>query len=175
MSIICPNLKNEEVAREFEELKNATSEAAAYHIWSLNNGNGIDKAPNGEPSKLFSDLLEHYNGDRVAAIQAKAKTYSESFRNWFEDRIPTFDPNTGELLKTDIIRSKAVDKNGEPLIMWHRTPSKNITEFDPKRIDGDDGFWFSRNKNYYTTDKDVPAYPVYLKITNPFEIKHHDF
>ena len=59
--------------------------------------------------------------------------------------------------------------------MWHRTPSKNITEFDTKRIDGDDGFWFSRNKNYYTTDKDVPAYPVYLKITNPFEIKHHDF
>lgn len=85
MSIICPNLKNEEVAREFEELKNATSEAAAYHIWSLNNGNSIDKAPNGEPSKLFSDLLEHYSGDRVAAIQAKARTYSKSFRNWFGD------------------------------------------------------------------------------------------
>ena len=85
MSIICPNLKNEEVAREFEELKNATSEAAAYHIWSLNNGNSIDKAPNGEPSMLFSDLLEHYNGDRVAAIQAKARTYSKSFRNWFGD------------------------------------------------------------------------------------------
>lgn len=85
MKIICPNLKNEEVAREFEELKNATSEAAAYHIWSQNNGNGIDKAPNGEPSKLFSDLLKHYNGDRVAAIQAKARTYSNSFRNWFGD------------------------------------------------------------------------------------------
>lgn len=85
MKIICPNLKNKEVAREFEELKNATSEAAAYHIWSLNNGNSIDKAPNGEPSKLFSDLLEHYNGDRVAAIQAKARTYSESFREWFGD------------------------------------------------------------------------------------------
>lgn len=85
MKIICPNLKNKEVAREFEELKNATSEAAAYHIWSLNNGNGIDKAPNGEPSKLFSDLLEHYNGDRVAAIQAKARTYSKSFKEWFGD------------------------------------------------------------------------------------------
>ena len=85
MKIICPNLKNEEVAREFEELKNATSEAAAYHIWSQNNGNGIDKAPNGEPSKLFSDLLEHYNGDRVAAIQAKARTYSKSFKEWFGD------------------------------------------------------------------------------------------
>ena len=109
MSIICPNLKNEEVAREFEELKNATSEAAAYHIWSLNNGNGIDKAPNGEPSKLFSDLLEHYNGDRVAAIQAKARTYSESFRNWF-----------GE--------SKVVDENGEPLVVYHHANSP-INEF----------------------------------------------
>lgn len=85
MKIICPNLKNKEVAREFEELKNATSEAAAYHIWSQNNGNSIDKAPNGEPSKLFSDLLEHYNGDRVAAIQAKARTYSKSFKEWFGD------------------------------------------------------------------------------------------
>lgn len=85
MKIICPNLKNKEVAREFEELKNATSEAAAYHIWSQNNGYGLDKAPNGEPSKLFSDLLEHYNGDRVAAIQAKARTYSKSFKEWFGD------------------------------------------------------------------------------------------
>lgn len=85
MKIICPNLKNKEVAREFEELKNATSEAAAYHIWSQNNGNGIDKAPNGEPSKLFSDLLEHYNGNRIAAIQAKARTYSKSFKEWFGD------------------------------------------------------------------------------------------
>lgn len=109
MKIICPNLKNEEVAREFEELKNATSEAAAYHIWSQNNGNGIDKAPNGEPSKLFSDLLEHYNGDRVAAIQAKARTYSKSFKEWF-----------GE--------SKVVDKNGEPLVVYHHTNSP-INEF----------------------------------------------
>lgn len=101
MKIICPNLKNEEVAREFEELKNATSEAAAYHIWSQNNGNGIDKAPNGEPSKLFSDLLEHYNGDRVAAIQAKARTYSKSFKEWFGDWVGN--------VPTDINSKDAVD------------------------------------------------------------------
>lgn len=111
MKIICPNLKNEEVAKEFEELKNATSEAAAYHIWSQNNGNGIDKAPNGEPSKLFSDLLEHYNGDRVAAIQAKARTYSKSFKEWF-----------GE--------SKVVDENGEPLIVYSGRPTKGSTTFN---------------------------------------------
>lgn len=111
MKIICPNFKNKEVAAEFEELKNATSENAAYHIWSQNNGNGIDKAPNGEPSKLFSDLLEYYNGDRVAAIQAKARTYSKSFKEWF-----------GE--------SKVVDENGEPLIVYSGRPTKGTTTFN---------------------------------------------
>jgi len=55
--IVCPNLSNPEVAREFEELKNATSEKAAYHIWSANNGNNIDKAPSGAKSILFEQLL----------------------------------------------------------------------------------------------------------------------
>ena len=45
--IICPILHLPDVAREFNEIKAATSEKAAYHIWSANNGNGIDKAPNG--------------------------------------------------------------------------------------------------------------------------------
>lgn len=82
----CLNIKNPEVAallKEYTEILG--SENAAYYVLSENNGYGLDKAPNGEPSKLFSDLLEHYNGNRVAAIQAKARTYSESFREWFGD------------------------------------------------------------------------------------------
>ena len=131
MKIICPNLKNKEVAREFEELKNATSEAAAYHIWSQNNGNGIDKAPNGEPSKLFSDLLEHYNGDRVAAIQAKARTYSKSFKEWFGDWQSED--------KTNV--SKVVDENGEPLLVWHGT-TENFDAFSKSwRGATDPGDW----------------------------------
>lgn len=127
MSIICPNLKNKEIAREFEELKNATSEAAAYHIWSLNNGNGIDKAPNGEPSKLFSDLLKHYNGDKVAALQAKSKVYSKSFKEWFGDWINN--PNEA---------SKVVDENGEPLIVYHGS-NHNIIAFDKQKLGGNTG------------------------------------
>lgn len=158
MKIICPNLKNKEVAREFEELKNATSEAAAYHIWSQNNGNGIDKAPNGEPSKLFSDLLEHYNGDRVAAIQAKARIYSKSFKEWF-----------GE--------SKVVDENGEPLVVYHGTGTPNkIEEFKSKN----NKIWFtdkSTAQAYANFDQDMRdevgldssnnIYPVFLSIKNP--------
>lgn len=82
----CLNIKNKEVAALLKEYtKILGNENAAYYVLSENNGNSIDKAPNGEPSKLFSDLLEHYNGDRVAAIQAKARTYSKSFKEWFGD------------------------------------------------------------------------------------------
>ena len=105
MSIICPNFKNEEVKQQFDEIAAATSEQAAYHIWSQNNGNAIDRAPNGAPSKLFSDLLEHFNGDRKATIQAKAKVFSKSFKAWFEG-------------------SKVVDENGEPLVLYHGTSAK---------------------------------------------------
>lgn len=103
--IMCPNFKNPDVAREFNEIKEATSEQAAYRIWSLNNGNAIDKAPNGAESKLFQDLLKLFNGDRTTAIQAKARTYSQSFLNRF-----------GDWINNHTNASKVVDENGEPLL-----------------------------------------------------------
>ena len=78
--ITCPN-KN---LPEWQELEQLVPDLA-YTIWDLNNGNGIDKAPNGAESILFRSLLEHYNGDRNAAIQAKSKVYSNEFREWFGD------------------------------------------------------------------------------------------
>lgn len=70
--IICPNLKHPDVAREFNEIVQATSEKAAYHIWSANNGNGIDRAPNGAHSVLFDKLLVVTGGNRKDAIRLKA-------------------------------------------------------------------------------------------------------
>jgi hypothetical protein len=172
---MCPILTIPQVAQEFNELVQAVGEKAAYDIWNQNNGNGIESAPNGAPSKLFSDLLSEFDGNRELTIKAKAKTFSKEFKTWFNDEIPIFDPNTGEVLRIDTVSSKVVDENGEPLIMWHRTPVKNIKEFDINKTDGDDGFWFSRDKNYYTDDNKVEAYPVFLKISNPFEINHSDF
>lgn len=54
--MICPNLNDKTVKQQFTELVNAVGEVAAYDIWNQNNGNAIDKAPNGAESKLFSDL-----------------------------------------------------------------------------------------------------------------------
>lgn len=83
----CPN-KN---LPEWKELVRVLGENEAYYIWDQNNGYGLDKAPNGAESKLFSDLLQHYNGDRNLAIRAKANVYSKAFKNWFGDwlRIPS--------------------------------------------------------------------------------------
>lgn len=124
----CLNIKNPEVAallKEYTEILG--SENAAYYVLSENNGYGLDKAPNGEPSKLFSDLLKHYSGDKVAALQAKSKVYSKSFKEWFGDWINN--PNEA---------SKVVDENGEPLIVYHGS-NHNIIAFDKQKLGGNTG------------------------------------
>lgn len=101
---ICPNLSNKKIKQEFDELVSVLGENIAYLIWDRSKGNGLELAPNGEPSILFQTLLDHYNGDRTAAIKAKAKTYSSNFLNRFGDWVN--DPENS---------SKVIDDNGEPL------------------------------------------------------------
>ena len=106
----CLNIKNKEVAallKEYTEIFG--NEDAAYYVLSENNGYGLDKAPNGADSKLFSDLLAHYNGDKNKAILAKSKVYTDSFKNWFGDWLSDNKSNV----------SKVVDENGEPLVVYH--------------------------------------------------------
>lgn len=107
--IICPNFSNPDVARDFNELKEATSEKAAYAIWSLNNGNAIDRAPNGAPSKLFQDLLQYFDGDRVKAIRAKSIAYNNAFLNKFGNWTEGLSVKNNQ-------KTTHVDENGEPLI-----------------------------------------------------------
>src|SRR5574344_1684096 len=84
---------------------------------SENNGYNLDKAPNGAESKLFKDLLDNFNGNRVEAIKAKAKIYSDSFINWFGDweKINTFNLNNIDTSKVDVLR---IDKP------WKNNPNK---------------------------------------------------
>ena len=128
---MCPNINNKEVIQQFNEIVeslggspltteefkskelraqregiNYAAMEAAYRIWDANNGYEIDKTPNGQPSKLFSDLLRHYNGNRVLAIQAKAKTFSNAFKTQFED----------QLSKSKSKLEKNIIQNNEPPI-----------------------------------------------------------
>jgi hypothetical protein len=155
IALFCPNFKNKDVEREFNELVDVVGENAAYYLWSANNGYSLDKAPNGASSKLFSDLLSHYNGDRRSTILAKAKTLSEGFKTWFEG-------------------SKVVDENGEPMVVYHHTDEK-FSSFDLSKFGKHDqgdkgvGFYFSYETNPYFTESygDI-VMPCYLRITNPF-------
>ena len=115
MNAFCPNLSNKKIKQEFDELTSLFGEDAAYFLWDKNNGYSLDKAPNGADSILFKSLLDNYNGDRQAALKAKAKVYTSSFTNWF-----------GDWTKKDkTVVSKVVDENGEPLVRYHET-NKNI-------------------------------------------------
>lgn len=170
--LICPNMSNPDVAREFNELKSALEaadpkrgEAMAYQVWSLNNGNAIDKAPNGAESQLFKSLLDYYEGNRSEAIVAKAKTYSTNFLKWFgnwtgdEDALPEYE-------RTDV--SKVIDENGEPLVVWHGSRiSNNIEEFQ-----NDNTFFADRYTAFSYTPFDAEdereyMYPSFLSIKNP--------
>ena len=146
--MFCPNINNKEVIQQFneiveslggspltvEEFKNKdlrnqregvdyAAMEAAYKIWDSNDGNPIDYAPNGQPSRLFSDLLKHFNGNRQLAIKAKSNTFSEAFKTWFGNWLGEDKSNV----------SKVVDQNGEPLIVYHGTTSEfSVFDFNAR-------------------------------------------
>ena len=154
---ICPILSDPKVKAEFEELVDALGEVQAYAVWDQNGGYSLDKAPNGEPSILFETLLQHNNGNRVDAIQAKAKVYTNSFKAWFGDWVN--DPKNS---------SKVVDENGEPLIVYHGT-KQEFEQFSPeKTAKADVGFFFTSDI-HYANQYGKFIIPVYLSIKNPFQ------
>lgn len=83
MNKYCPN-KN---LPEWKELVEVVGENKAYYLWDQNKGNGLDKASNGEDSKLFSDLLNKFDGDRKQAILAKAETFTNAFKTQLSEEL----------------------------------------------------------------------------------------
>ena len=108
----------------------------------MNNGYNIDTAPNGEPSILFQTLLDQFGGDRKKAITEKAKTYSNSFVKWFGDWTLSD--------KTDV--SKVVDKNGEPLVVYHGGSNTSVFDTTGKAGRGA-GIQKGITGTYFTTSK----------------------
>lgn len=148
----CLNVKNKEVAallNEYTEILG--SEDAAYYVLSENNGYGLDKAPNGADSKLFSDLLAHYNGDRKKAILAKSRVYTNSFKNWFGDWLVTASPSdaSNKLIQEieSIYNRNNKFSNLAKLLLDNKSLPYNLKYFkiDNNRndIEGAAGMWHS--------------------------------
>ena len=162
----CLLRKNPEVKKQLDEYTDILgSESAAYYVLSENNGYGLEFAPNGQPSKLFSDLLSHFNGDRVLAIQAKAKTFTDEFRNWFGDWL-----NPSLILKSgDIVF-------GHPAIgkTYSVEHGKHAGEF----IDWDVEYNEKRDKWIEEHSGTKKGTPEYKKARNEYLIypeKHPDY
>ena len=105
----CLNIRNKEVAallKEYTEILG--DENAAYYVLSENNGYGLDMAPNGEPSKLYNDLLSIYNNDHFMALRAKSMVYSDSFKNWFGDWTNPLKPYNSRTSKQATVRLNKV-------------------------------------------------------------------
>ena len=106
------------------------------------------KAPNGEPTKLNE-------------------------RQWLQVRTPMFKEWFGDWENDPDGASKVVDANGEPLVVYHGTPSINLEVFDPDRIGTNGraegaGFYFTTDKSiadgYGQLGKTIAAY---LRIVKP--------
>ena len=128
---------------------------AAYYVLSQNNGYDLDLTPEGQPSKLFSDLLEHFHGDEAAAIREKSKIFSDQFKNSNSQFAEQEEPDASTILnfgkvyqqtsenKTFIPRSFLSDRQfkqmarnlarlfPEIIVLWHQS----LPEGEYGRID----------------------------------------
>lgn len=115
--------------------------------------NGNLLAPNGNISNLTESQY----------VQVRTK----AFKNWFGDWIN----NPSEA-------SKVVDENGEPLVVYHRSPNKFDT-FDTNKFGTSTdrgqhgrGFYFGIQDNHVTYYEN--KYEVFLNIKNPYYITDYD-
>ena len=100
MSIICPNFNNKEVKQQFDELVAATSEQAAYHIWSQNEGLPIDYTPvNREVVVDIDQRIEDVSNMILNKLSIKKSVY-RSKRDAYEYRDSSTDRYVIDRIKT---------------------------------------------------------------------------
>ena len=174
---ICPNLSNPQVAEEWEELVENLdgSVKAAYQVWSLNRGNNIDKAPNGEPSILFNSLLTIFHGDKKKATRAKAYLYTKEFFSWFGDWTGEYETDKGE--HPYVEHSVVVDSNGEPLVVYHGGARDiNIFKLPNNKakisFDSTKNIKWAKREGYVISEKDLAKYNAgeEIEVTKPVGI-----
>lgn len=164
----CLNINNPQIQSELNKLTSILGDAnAAYAVLALNNGHGLDKASNGQESKLFRDIREALLSENSSLPQEdlikqaylkKALCYTPSFLDWFGDWIDNPDN-----------ASKVVDENGEPLVVYHGSRSEGpFNEFSYDYLRADDGFYFTSGKKYMQlyNQNDI-TFATFLNIKNP--------
>lgn len=129
---ICPNLNNEQIREEFNELISIFGEDGAYYLWDKTNGEGLLNDTFNDAMKISGDreysitissleVIHKNRGDFMKApngadtnltkmqwLQVRTPQFKEQFGDW--EKINQFDTNN---IDTSFI---AVDENGEPIV-----------------------------------------------------------
>jgi hypothetical protein len=153
-------IESSEVNNPVIAFQNTTGITKAEAI-KRNNGNPLNLTPNGKPSILYQSYIDlGYSVEDAESLTAQV--YSNSFFNFFGDWINDAENS-----------SKVVDKNGQPLAVYHGTRNK-FNEFKFR----EDSTHFHGKGNYFTPFKSVAnnygsmggeVKTVFLSIKNPLQ------
>ena len=141
------------------------------------NQDGPRLAPNGKPSNLTPEL--------------HALVRTAEFKTWFGDweKHATAENPVGSLWSDNEV-SKAVDENGEPLVVYHGTDAGGFTEFNTPggKVRGDLGIFLTPNRAMAASyvkrgrardiareqtgegaDRVSGVYPLFVNIRDPYD------
>jgi hypothetical protein len=108
--------------------------------------------------RTLGEVLGEFAQDAKLSVKEAGRKIQglDAFKKWFGD-------------------SKVVDENGEPLVVYHGTNASDFSTFDTKTPEAS---WFSADPSYageYADgEEDARLYPVYLRLTNPFDFGFRD-
>src|SRR5574344_251293 len=126
-----------------EDFNNDNKELQNIKQQAINNGTFM-KAPNGNKTNLNEQQW----------LQVRTKAFKEWFGDWENDPANA---------------SKVVDENGEPLVVYHGSPKKNIFIFNTNKV----GSYFSNNKDFADAYQGIfsgKTYYVFINLKNPLII-----
>jgi len=111
-------------------------------------------APNGKESNLYKEILK-LNPDKEAALRSWAQVYTPSFKQWFGN----WEKGEG---------SKAVDQNGEPLLVYHGSKiTSDIRQFNSGVTYTTTDYNYALKNFAFGAKENV--YPLFVKIDNPLD------
>ena len=142
---------------DFPEVGNSLSIEREYR------NRGLGKAMYYEAAKYAARRRRTLRSATIKSISDEAKRVWESFvRNGYA----TFVNDRYVFNNSKLNYSKAVDKNGEPLVVYHGTNADNITAFSLEKAKHNIGIFLSKSKNVARSYVDWLNINYYGKIIN---------
>jgi hypothetical protein len=134
-----------------------------------------------DPKQEYDEIKKQYEGKSEWMKAPNGKESKLNERQWIQVRTPSFKNWFGDWENDFKNASKVVDKNGDPLVVYHGS-GENFDTFSKDKIGSLDsgargsGFYLTKNKEYadfYTAEargEEKPGYVLnlYANIRNPY-------